>query len=203
MKRIYLFTSVLLAGAGLASVAQAQEGEADVGLLNPGVAPSEMRTMDNALSVFGILGYGYAGLGSAPGVGARFQKSLVTDVFLKGPKVHDDIAIEGGIDFVHYSWGIPGFPNYNYTYNEISVVLSGVWNVWINEKLSVYPKLELAYAFGSVSASDELTTGIVKPSLDGLWFQGAGGALYKFNETFAVRGELGWRALRVGVGITL
>jgi hypothetical protein len=42
-----------------------------------------------AKSAFGVLGYGYSGLGSAPGVGVRCQKTLVREVSLRGPKVHD------------------------------------------------------------------------------------------------------------------
>jgi hypothetical protein len=153
-------------------------------------------SMDNAVSVFGVLGYGYAGLGSAPGVGARYQKRLVSDVGFKGPKVHDDLGIEAGLDFVHYSWSMPGYPQYNWSYDQFSIVAGVVWNVWIGDKLAIYPKVELAYGFGSSSSYD----GIVSPGYNGAWFQGAGGAVYKVG-SFALRGEAGWRALRLGAGV--
>jgi hypothetical protein len=35
---------------------------------------------------------------------------------------------------------------------------------------------------------------------NGAWFQGAGGAVYKVG-SFALRGEAGWRALRLGAGV--
>lgn len=151
--------------------------------------------MDNTVSLFGILGYGYSGLGSAPGVGARYQKRLVSDVAVHGPKVHDDIGIEAGLDYVHYSWQIPGFPQYKWSYDEVSVLAGVVWNFWIGDKLALYPKVELAYGFGSGSSY----AGVVTPSYGGLWFQGAGGAVYKLGP-IALRGEAGWRALRLGAG---
>jgi len=154
-----------------------------------------LRTLDNTVSLFGVLGYGYSGLGSAPGVGLRYQKTLVTGVSLHGPKVHDDIGFEGGFDFVHYSWQLPGFPQYNWSYNEVSVLAGVVWNFWIGDKLALYPKVELAYGFGSSSSFE----GVAAPSYGGLWFQGAGGVAYKFGP-IALRGEAGWRAVRLGAG---
>jgi hypothetical protein len=151
--------------------------------------------MDNTVSAFGVLGYGYSGLGSAPGEGLRYQKTLVTGVSLHGPKVHDDIGFEGGLDFVHYSWSIPGYPQYSWSYNEFSALAGVVWNFWIGDKLSLYPKVELAYGFGSASSY----AGIATPSYGGLWFQGAGGVAYKLGP-IALRGEAGWRAVRLGAG---
>lgn len=154
-----------------------------------------LRTLDNTVSVFGVLGYGYSGIGSAPGVGARYQKTIVRGVSLHGPKLHDDIGFEGGVDFVHYSWSIPGYPQYDWSFNEISALAGLVWNVWIGDNLALYPKLELAYGFGSTSSY----AGIASPSYGGLWFQGAAGVAYKLGP-IALRGEAGWRALRLGAG---
>jgi hypothetical protein len=155
------------------------------------------RSMDNNVSVFGVLGYGYSGLGSAPGIGARYQKRLVSDVSIRGPKIHDDIGIEAGLDFVHYSWSVPGYPQYSWSFNEVSAVAGVVWNFWIGDKFAVYPKLEVAYGFGSASSY----AGIASPSYGGLWFQGAGGAVYKVGPV-ALRGEAGWRAVRLGAGLS-
>jgi len=154
-----------------------------------------LRTMDNTASLFGVLGYGYSGLGSAPGIGARYQKTIVTGATLHGPKLHDDIGFEGGVDFVHYSWSIPGYPQYDWSFNEVSVLAGVVWNFWIGDNLALYPKVELAYGFGSASSY----AGIASPSYGGLWFQGAGGAVYKLGP-IALRGEAGWRAVRLGAG---
>lgn len=155
------------------------------------------RTLDNTVSVFGVLGYGYSGLGGAPGVGARFQKRLASDLAFHGPKLHDDIGFEGGVDFVHYSWSTPGLSEYSWSYNELSLLAGVVWNVWISDEFAVYPKMELAYGIGSVSTND----GVTSPSYGGLWFQGAGGVVYKTGPV-ALRAEAGWRALRLGAGVT-
>jgi hypothetical protein len=127
---------------------------------------------------------------------ARYQKRLVSDVSVKGPKFHDDIGIEAGLDFVHYSWSVPGYPQYSWSYNEVSAVAGVVWNFWIGDKFAVYPKLELAYGFGSGSSY----AGVASPSYGGLWFQGAGGVVYKVGPV-ALRGEAGWRAVRLGAGL--
>jgi hypothetical protein len=160
----------------------------------PTLAPG-LRTLNNTATLFGVLGYGYSGLGSAPGVGARYQMTLIKDVGRYGGKVHDDIGIEGGVDFVHYSWSLPGYPQYSWSYNEVSVLAGVVWNFWIGDKLALYPKVELAYGIGSASTQN----GIAAPSYGGLWFQGAAGAAYKLGP-IALRAEAGWRALRLGAG---
>jgi hypothetical protein len=159
--------------------------------------PSPARTMDNTLSAFAVFGYGYSGLGAAPGVGVRFQKRIVSDVALKGPKVHDDIAIEAGLDYVHYSWSVPAYPQYNWSYNEFSIVAGVVYNFWLTDSLTLYPKIELAYGFGHTSSY----SGIESPNYGGVWFQGAAGAAYKFGPV-SLRGEFGWRAVRLGAGFT-
>lgn len=159
--------------------------------------PPHMRTMDNTLSAFGVLGYGYSGLGSGPGFGIRYQKRIVNDLGFKGPKVHDDLAFEGGLDYVHYSWSVPGFPQYEWSYSEFSILAGVVYNIWLTDALTLYPKVELAYGFGHVSSYD----GIATPTYGGLWFQGAAGAAYKFG-ALSVRGEFGWRAVRLGAGFT-
>jgi hypothetical protein len=159
--------------------------------------PSPARTLDNTLSAFAVFDYGYSGLGAAPGVGLRFQKRIVRDLGLKGPKVHDELAIEAGLDYVHYSWSLAAYPEYNWSYNEFSILAGVVYNFWLSDSFTLYPKVELAYAFGHTSSY----SGVVSPSYGGLWFQGAAGAAYKFGPV-SLRGELGWRAVRLGAGFT-
>jgi hypothetical protein len=98
---------------------------------------------------------------------------------------------------VHYSWSVPAYPQYNWSYNEFSIVAGVVYNFWLTDSLTVYPKLELAYGFGHTSSY----SGIESPTYGGVWFQGAGGAAYKFGPV-SLRGEFGWRAVRLGAGFT-
>ena len=163
--------------------------------VNP--SPPGAHSLDNTLSAFAIFDYGYAGLGAAPGVGIRYQKRIVHDLALKGPKVHDDLGIEAGLDYVHYSWSIPAYPQYNWSYNEFSIVVGVVYNFWLTDSLTVYPKMEIAYGFGHTSSY----SGIESPTYGGVWFQGAAGAAYKFGPV-SLRGEFGWRAVRLGAGFT-
>jgi len=160
-------------------------------------------TMDNQISVWGILGYGF-GYDLGYGLGARYQKIVVpaNKSFLKLTNgIRDEIGIEGGVDFAHYSYDY-GFlgDSYGWSYNEFSIVVGGVWNFWLNEKLAVYPKIDLGFGFGSVSVD---IPGVDSSDLNtdegGLIFQGAVGAVYKLDR-LNLRAELGNHYLRLGAG---
>ena len=162
-------------------------------------------TMDNQISVWGILGYGF-GYGTGYGLGARYQKIVIpaSQSFLKLQNgIRDEIGIEGGVDFAHYSYDY-GFLGdaYDWSYNEFSIVVGGVWNFWLNEKLAVYPKIDLGFGFGSVSVDiPGVDSGDLDTSEGGLILQGAVGAVYKLDR-LNLRAELGNHYLRLGAGFT-
>jgi hypothetical protein len=147
--------------------------------------------MDNQISVWLIDSYYYSFGGI--GLGARYQKTIVPQGFLQNAGVRDDFGLEGGIDYVHYSWS---YPFGSLTYNEISFVVGGVWNFWLTRELVVYPKIDLGLAFGSWSSPQ---LGSSHPSSGGLVLQGAAGIAYKLNQV-ALRAEVGSGYLRGGVG---
>jgi len=154
--------------------------------------------MDNQVSAWGIYSYRYSWGGY--GLGARYQKTVLPQGLLNNPAIREDIGIEGGIDFVHYSWDHGYFAsNYNFSYNEFSFVVAPVWNFWLTPQIAVYPKLDIGIGFGSVSTPsgyggpDAWDTG-------GLIFQGAVGAVYKLDK-LALRLELGSAYIRAGVAM--
>jgi len=152
-------------------------------------------SMDNTISAFGLLGYAYSVTGF--GLGARFQKTLVPGGFLRSDKVHDDFGIDVGLDYNHFSFdcGVAGV-DCGWSYNEFVVLAGAVWNFWLLDgKLALYPKVDLGFAFGSVSTP----TGVSSSGYGGLVVQGAGGAVYKVSG-IALRAELGSRSLRLGAG---
>ena len=63
-------------------------------------------SMDNEASIFGLMTPygGYAGAGTGVGVGARYQMTLVPEGILHATRVRDDIGLEFGLDWSHYSW---------------------------------------------------------------------------------------------------
>src|SRR5215831_265754 len=149
---------------------------------------------DNLVSAFGLLGYAYANSGF--GLGARYQKTLVPVGVIKSGSVHDEFAIEGGLDYYRYGFDTFGA---SWSYNEIAIVAGAVWNFWLLEdKLALYPKIDFAYRFGSFSTNN----GVASPvGYGGLWIQGAAGAAYRVG-ALALRAEAGSGSLRLGAGYT-
>jgi len=197
--------AVLLAALFVSTPAQAQTKKAAAAPAAPAASSLQLSgpTMDNQISVWGILGYGF-GYDMGYGLGARYQKIVnpASKSFLKLTNgIRDEIGIEGGIDFVHYSYSY-GFlgSGYDWSYNEFSIVVGGTWNFWLNDKLAVYPKIDLGFGFGSVSVD---IPGYDASDLDtnegGLILQGAVGAVYKMDR-LNLRAELGNHYLRLGAG---
>jgi hypothetical protein len=191
MKRFSLVAALL--AALVAAPAQAQTKPA-------AAAPTAVAvggpTMDNTISVFGILGYRYSA-GSGFGLGARYQKVVVPQGFLKLTNgIHDELGIEGGVDYVHYAWDFYGLGGWSY--NEFNIVVGATWNFWLNDKLALYPKLDLGFGFGSWSAPADWTYG--NPSgYGGVFFAGSAGIVYKMDKLL-LRAEVGSGSLRAGVG---
>lgn len=167
-------------------------------------SPRSSSTMNHDVSAFVALGYGYS-YTTGFGVGGRYQFSVVPEGFIKSPKVHDELGIEAGLDYFHLGWSANyGTGNYSWSYNEFTPVVGVVWNVWLNDKIAVYPKIDLGYHIGSISASfngqSVDTTGV---SFGALYFQGTGGIVYRLSDAFALRAEAGWSSLRLGAAVTL
>jgi hypothetical protein len=158
--------------------------------------------MQGALSVLGGVGYGW-GLGVGFGVGARFQYDFLPKGVLHLPHgMHDEMGIEGGVDYFHVSYGYDA--GYNEEYNEITPLVGWVWNFWLMDKLAVYPKVDVGYRIGMYSYTDANGNKVTNhpDAVFPLYFQGAAGVVYKIGPV-ALRGEVGWEALRVGVGVNL
>lgn len=165
----------------------------------------ERLSLGKTLSVFGAVGYSY-GFAAALGVGARFQVSLVPRGFLRLPHgMHDELGIEPGFDYFHagYSSGAGAY-KVDWDYDELTPLVGVVWNFWLLDKLAVYPKIDIGYRIGfwSESVNGQSVGGVAHADLLPLYFQGALGAAYRVGPV-ALRAEVGWEALRVGVGITL
>jgi hypothetical protein len=182
----------LLVAAAFATLMSASAARADI-------TPRDkvpVGGMDNQISIWGIYSYHYSFGGY--GLGARYQKTVLPEGVLKNAGIRDDIGIEGGIDYVHYSWDYSFGSNYTWTYNEFSVVVGAVWNFWLTPQLAVYPKLDLGVGFGSWSTPSGFGGSVSHPTSGGLLFQGAVGAVYKLDR-LALRAEAGTGYLRAGV----
>ncbi|HKE15556.1 MAG TPA: hypothetical protein VKB80_11850 [Kofleriaceae bacterium] len=150
----------------------------------PAATAERQAGLDNTFSAFGLLSYWYAE--SGVGVGARFQKTVAPEGLLHLAGVHDDVGLEGGADYAHYSFiGI--------SYNEVALLFGGVWNFWfLQDRLALYPKVDLGYRFGSWS-------GASLGGYGGLVFQGSAGVAYRLAR-LTLRAEAGSGSLRLGAG---
>jgi hypothetical protein len=164
-------------------------------------APMNDATMQGAITVFLGLGYGW-GLGVGEGVGARFQYDfLPKGVFHFQNGIHDEMGVEAGLDFFHVSYDFGGGLHENY--NEFTPLAGWVWNFWLTDKLAVYPKIDIGIRIESHSYTDNgRTVSNVDHDVFPLYFEGAGGVVYRVGPV-ALRGEVGWEALRVGASINV
>lgn len=158
--------------------------------------PLARATGDGLVSAF--LGLGYAYSDSGFGFGMRYQKVVVPiGVIKKGP-VHDELGLEGGFDYFHYRFGYRfGTISNSWTYNEVALTFGASWNFWmLEDKLALYPKIDLSYRIGSVSGDSGSMSGY-----GGLWIQGTGGVMYRTGNV-SLRAELGSGSLRLGAGVS-
>jgi hypothetical protein len=143
--------------------------------------------MDNAISAFGVFGYFYASTGV--GVAGRYQKTIVPKGLLHLANIHEDLGIEGGLDYYHYNF------DGGYSYDEFAVLVGVVWNFWFADgKLALYPKLESGFGFGSMSG------GVGLGGYGGFHALAEAGIAYKVG-ALTLRGEIGSGALRAGAGL--
>ena len=149
---------------------------------------------NNLVSVFGELGYAYTDSGF--GIGGRYQKVVARNAVIKSGPIHDEFGLEAGVDYYHYNFGFVGN---SLSYNEIAIVLGSVWNFWLlDDKLALYPKIDVAYRIGSFS-NDSGTTALM--GYGGIWIQGAAGVVYRLGGV-SLRAELGSGSLRLGAGFS-
>lgn len=131
------------------------------------------------------------------GVGGRFMLPLGIPPLIKNNQIRDSFAVEFGADLLHWSYGYIG--SHDYSWTEVLPVVGGMWNVWFNEHLAGYPKLELGYAFGWFSGWDYPGAG-PQPTYGGFFWDIALGGMYKLNNGVTLRAEIGYAGLKLGAG---
>jgi hypothetical protein len=141
-------------------------------------------------SVWGILGGWYQGGGF--GVGARYMLPLPVKPLLTNSNLRDSFALEFGADYFRYSVNLGPYGDLGV--NWLTPVIGAMWNVWLNDKVAVYPKLDLGYSIAWLSGTNSAgTTGY-----GGFYASGALGGMFRLNDSVALRGEIGNTGLRLG-----
>ena len=113
---------------------------------------------------------------------------------LKHERVKDQLAVEFGVDLLRFSYGFLGN---DYAFMELLPVAGVLWNIWLTDKLALYPKLDLGYAIGFFTGWEDSWGN--RPSYGGFFWQASVGALYKLDSV-SLRLELGNGLLKAGVG---
>jgi hypothetical protein len=183
-----LALAIALGTAGTAAAQMATPTEpapASVGTTVPSSSSSA-----SGPTVWGILGGWYGGFG----VGARYMLPLPVKPLITQGTIRDNFALEFGADFLTRSYDL-GPAGGEYRWNAFLPVVGAMWNIWFNEQLAGYPKLDLGYFFGWHSG----WKGLGDPSSPGAFFWNVSlGGLYRINNTVALRGELGYAGLKLG-----
>jgi hypothetical protein len=185
--RTVVVTAALAIALGSASRANAQSQSPPVSSVGTSVPSGAVST---GPTLWGILPWG------GIGIGGRFMLPLSLPPLLTNGPVHDSWALEFGADLLHWSYGYAGFAH-DYSWTEVLPVVGGMWNVWFNEHIAAYPKLELGYAFGWFSNWDYPGS---RPTYGGFFWDIALGAMYKLNNGITLRAEAGYAGLKLGAG---
>ena len=168
-------------------------------------SPAEARTVSSgsssgagvsSLSVWGVLD---PGPGDGAGLGLRLTLPIVPQGILHA-RVRDELVLEVGGDFVHYSdrVGYPPYPYVDYSWNGVLAVAGVAWNFWLTPRFALYPKLDMGWWFGWYRGWNG-QYGYDHPYNDGLFLQLAGGIVYRLPRV-DLRAEVGSGLLRVGIG---
>lgn len=148
----------------------------------------------SSLSVWGVLDPGPV---DGAGLGLRLTFPIVPQGILHA-RVRDELVLEVGADFVHYSDRIGYYPYYvDYAWNGLLAVGGVAWNFWLSPNFALYPKLDLGWWFGWYRGWDT-RYGYGRPAYDGIFLQGAAGLIYRLPRV-DLRLELGSGLLRLGV----
>jgi hypothetical protein len=175
-----------------------------LGALPAGAAPVQQHRSapgpgSRSLSVWGVADPGPV---DGLGVGARLTFPLVPEGVLHSPGVKDELTLEVGADFVHYSAEVGFYPAYvDYSWNGLLAVGGVAWNFWLTPRFALYPKLDLGWWFGWYRGWDD-RFGYARRDFDGVFLQGAVGLVYRLRSA-AFRLELGTGLLRIGVAFPL
>ncbi len=133
---------------------------------------------------FSYSGYGLYVSSFSVGLGVRFYIPIVKEGFL--PMLNDSFGIEFGAD---PSIVFGGF-GYNTGFG-IAIPVEARWNFHLFPRLEVYAKL--GAGIGVLVVSPSVYVGFVPVANVGV--------LFKLNETLFLRAEVGYPAVKVGLGI--
>jgi hypothetical protein len=179
--------AILLLGALPAAAAPAQPQRSSPG---PG---------GRSLSLWGVVDPGPVdGLGA----GMRLTLPIVPEGLLHSPSVKDELTLELGADFVHYSAEVGFYPYYvDYSWNGVLAVGGVAWNFWLTPRFALYPKLDLGWWFGWYRGWED-RWGYGRRDFDGAFLQGAVGLVYRLRSV-GLRLELGTGLARIGVAFSI
>ncbi len=142
----------------------------------------------HGISAFAFVPYDYGfGLGFA----LRYTLPVVSDGFIS--KLNDSFEVEMGADF-SYSW----YGYFGRNYGFLSLVIPAAearWSFHFTKRWEAYAKAGLGFRWRNYDSPYGHGG-----ALDWVYINAGVGGLMHINDTFAVRAEIGYGGLRIGMG---
>jgi len=144
----------------------------------------------HAISAFLITPYDK---GFGLGLALRYTLPIVPGGFI--PKLNDDLSLELGADFSYSWWGTFGV-----TYGYLNLVIPAVearWSFHFTRRWEAYGKVGVGFQYRHFTNYNYRYSAV-----DYLYFNAAVGGLMHLSDLLAIRAEIGYGGLRVGVGLS-
>lgn len=183
---VSVISVLMFAGVGWAQSAPPPPASSPPSIVQPAGPGGAGET---AISLWGALTW------NGIGIGGRFMLPLpITSILANAhTSLRDSWALEFGADYLHWDCGVAQF---SCSWNEILPVVGMMWKVDINDKLTVYPKIEGGYHIGWFSGSDFAA----RSSYGGVYVAGIAGIMYRLDNGLILRAEAGSYDIRAGIG---
>lgn len=182
MRRAGIAFAVALALLAVPSMSRAEGGPGEMKLNVPNM---------QGVTAWGILGFGY-GASTGFGIGGRYAYPLTHESVIKNQSFQDRFVLEAGLDLVFASYDFVGV---NGGVTVIDPVVGLMWDFWLNDKLALYPKIDLGYRIYSWSGTLSGFNGLLSNQFE---FGASAGVIYKLD-SINLRAELGNLGLKAGV----
>ena len=145
-------------------------------------------TRKHGISAFALMPFDY---GFGLGLALRYTLPIVPDGFIS--KLNDSLEVEMGADF-SYAW----YSYFGSGYSYLTLVIPAAearWSFHFTKRWEAYAKAGIGFQWRNYDSPYGR-----RGALDWVYINVGVGGLMHINDTFAIRAEIGYGGLRVGMG---